>query len=104
MCRVALLTLLASSFPIATFSFPDSLPLDTLDSSLWPTIGNEELSSSDPIGSVSGKPSDDWSVPVTGSGDTKASYRDQGFIADDAGQDPAGIFVNSPVTGSYNTP
>lgn len=104
MCRFALPILFASSLTIATFSSPDSLPLDTFDSTLSSTTGEEELSTSGPIDSVPGRPKDDWLVPVTGSGDTITSYQDQEFITEDAGQGSAGTFDlgNRLVTVSYN--
>lgn len=86
MCRFALLILHASSLTIATFSSPDSLSLDTFDSSLWSTTGKEELSSSGPIDSVPRRPEDDGLVPVSGSGDMMTPYRDQEFITEDAEQ------------------
>lgn len=86
MCRFALLILLASSLTIATFSSPDSLSFDTFDSSLWSTIGKEELSSSGPIDSVPGRSEDDGLVPVSGSGDMMTPYQDQEFITEDAEQ------------------
>lgn len=84
MCRFALLILLAISLTIATFSSPDSLSLDTSDSSLWSTIGVDELSSSSPIDSVPRRPLDDGLVPVSGSGDMMTPYQDQEFITEDA--------------------
>lgn len=86
MCRFALLILLASSLTIATFSSPDSLSLDTFDSSLWSTIGKEEPSSSGPIDSVPRRPEDDGLVPVSGSGDMMTPYQDQEFITEDSEQ------------------
>lgn len=83
MCRFALPILLASSFTIATFSTPDSLPLDTFQ---------EELSSSGPIDSVSGRPEADGLFPVHGSEDMMTPYQDQGFITEDTGQGLAGTF------------
>lgn len=83
MCRFALPILLASSFTIATFSTPDSLPLDTFQ---------EEFSSSGPIDSVSGRPEADGLFPVHGSEDMMTPYQDQGFITEDTGQGLAGTF------------
>lgn len=80
MGRFALLLLLA------TFSSPDSLSLDTFDSSLWSTIGKEELSSSGPIDSLPRRPEDDGIVPVSGSGDMMTPYQDQESITEDAEQ------------------
>lgn len=85
-CRFALLILLATSLTIATFPSPDSLVLDTFDSSLWPAIGKDELSSSDPIDSLPRSPEDDGLVPVSGSGDMMTPYQDQEFITEDAEQ------------------
>lgn len=86
MCRFALLILLASSLTIATFSSPDSLSLDTSDSSLWSTISMDEVSSSGPIDFVPRRPLDDGVVPVSGSGDMMTPYQDQEFITEDAEQ------------------
>lgn len=86
MCRFALPILLASSLTIATFSSPDSLLLDTSDSSIWSTIGVDELSSSSPIDSVPRRPLDDGLVRVSGSGDMMTPYPDQEFITEDAEQ------------------
>lgn len=104
MCRFALLILLASSLTIATFSSPDSLSLDTFDSSLWSTIVKDGLSSSGPIDSVPRRPLDDGLVPVSGSEYMITPYQDQEFITDDAEQGLTGTIdlCNYPVTGSYN--
>lgn len=104
MCRFALLILLASSLTIVTFSSPDSLLLDTFDSSLWSDIGKEDLSSSDPIDSIPGRTEDDGLVAVSGSGNMMTPYQDREFITEDAGQGLAGTvdLCNQPVTGSYN--
>lgn len=104
MCHFALLILLVNSLTIANFSPPDSLSLDTFDSSLWSTIGKEELSSSGPIDSVPRRPEDDGLVPVSGLGDMMTPYQDQEFVTEDTEQGLASTvdLCNQPVTGSYN--
>lgn len=83
MWRFALPIILASSYTIAAFSSPDSLPLDTFD---------EELSSSGPVDSGSGMPEVDGLFPISGSGDMFTSYQDQEFIREDTVQGLAGTF------------
>lgn len=85
-CRFALFVLLATSLTIATFPSPDSLVLDTFDSSIWPAIGKDELSSSGPIDSLPRRPEDDGLVPVSGSEDVMTPYQDQEFITEDVEQ------------------